>query len=108
MKIGSAACRAGVLMLVAVVVALVRAVADAVSVYPVPVLLRLKVEKVATPLTAATVFVPASVPLTGFVPIATVMLVAAVVTVLPCASWTATCTAGVFAAPAIALLGCTM
>src|SRR5207248_1292243 len=83
-------------------------VAVTVSVYPVPVLLRLKVENVATPLTAAIVFVPASVPLTGLVPIATVMLVAAVVTVLPCASWTATCTAGVFAAPAAALLGCTV
>src|SRR5438034_261031 len=64
--------------------------------------------KVATPLTAATVVVPASAPLAGFVPIATVMLVVAVVTVLPCASWTATCTAGVFAAPAVALLGCTV
>ena len=49
-----------------------------------------------------------SVPLAGLVPIATVMLVVAVVTVLPCASWTATCTAGVFAAPATALLGCPM
>src|SRR5438128_9256765 len=69
---------------------------------------RLKVENVATPLAAATVFVPARVPLAGLVPIASVMLVVAVVTVLPCASWTATCTAGVFAAPAAALLGCTV
>ena len=70
--------------------------------------MRLNVEKVATPFTAATVVVPARVPLAGLVPIATVMLVVAVVTVLPCASWTATCTAGVFAAPATALLGCPM
>src|SRR5438445_13138675 len=36
------------------------------------------------------------------------MLVVAVVTVLPWASWTATCMAGVIPAPATALLGCTM
>src|SRR5438093_820981 len=64
--------------------------------------------KVATPLTAATVVVPARVPLAGLVPIATVMLVVAVVTVLPWASWTAACTAGVIAAPAAAVLGCTV
>src|SRR2546421_13118775 len=69
---------------------------------------RLKVENVATPFTAAIVVVPARTPLAGLVPIATVMLVVAVVTVLPCASWTATWTAGVFAAPAAALLGCTV
>src|SRR5438094_10332018 len=68
----------------------------------------LNFEKVATPLTAATVVVPARVPLAGLVPIATVMLVVAVVTVLPWASWTATCTAGVIAAPAAAVLGCTV
>src|SRR5213592_2477491 len=69
---------------------------------------RLKVENVATPLAAATVLVPARVPLAGLVPIATVMLVVAVVTVLPWASWTVTCTAGVFIAPAAAVLGCTV
>src|SRR5207247_9754134 len=69
---------------------------------------RLKVENVATPLAAATVLVPARVPLAGLVPIASVMLVVAVVTVLPWASWTVTCTAGVFIAPAAALLGCTV
>src|SRR5437660_11749104 len=63
---------------------------------------------VATPLTAATVVVPARAPLAGLVPIASVMLVVAVVTVLPWASWTVTCTAGVFIAPAAALLGCTV
>src|SRR5438309_12078886 len=68
----------------------------------------LRFAKVATPLTAATVGVPARVPLAGLVPIATVMLVLAVVTALPWASWTATCTAGVIAAPATALLGCTV
>src|SRR3989440_9108557 len=66
----------------------------------------LRSEKVATPLTAATVVVPERVPLAGLVPMATVMLVVAVVTVLPWASWTVTCTAGVIAAPAAALLGC--
>src|SRR5437763_14244717 len=64
--------------------------------------------KVATPLTAATVVVPARVPLAGLVPIANVMLVVAVVTVLPWASWTATRTPGVIAAPAAAPLGCAM
>src|SRR2546422_967086 len=68
----------------------------------------LRSEKVATPLTAATVVVPAGGPLAGLVPIATVMLVVAVVTVLPWASWTVTCTAGVIAAPAAVLLGCTV
>src|SRR5207247_5782902 len=69
---------------------------------------RLKVENVATPLAAATVLVPARVPLAGLVPIDSVMLVVAVVTVLPWASWTVTCTPGVFTAPAAALLGCTV
>src|SRR5438128_5910455 len=68
----------------------------------------LRFAKVATPLTAATVGVPARVPLAGLVPIASVMLVVARVTVLPWASWTVTCTAGVIAAPAAALLGCTV
>src|SRR5436853_308532 len=68
----------------------------------------LRSEKVATPLTAATVVVPARVPLAGLVPIASVMLVVAVVTVLPWASWTATCTADGSAAPAAVLLGWTV
>src|SRR2546425_1023248 len=96
------------MMLNALLVAPVRPVADAVSVYRVPGLLMLRFAKVATPLTAATVVVPARVPLAGLVPIATVMLVVAVVTVLPWASWTATCTVGVIAAPAAVLLGCTV
>ena len=73
-----------------------------------PTVFRLQAENVATPFTAATVVVPERIPLAGLVPIATVMLVVAVVTVLPWASWTATCTAGVLAAPATELLGCTM
>src|SRR5437870_5120474 len=68
----------------------------------------LRFAKLATPLTAATVVVPARVPLPGLVPIASVMLVVAVGTVLPWASWTGTCTAGVFLAPAAALLGGTV
>src|SRR5438034_5094443 len=68
----------------------------------------LRLATVPTPLAAATVLVPARVPLAGLVPIATVMLVVAVVTVLPWASWTVTCTAGVFTAPAAALLGWTV
>src|SRR5438046_2716130 len=68
----------------------------------------LRFAKLATPLTAATVLVPARVPLAGLVPIANVMLVVAVVTVLPWASCTTTCTAGAIPAPAAALLGCTM
>jgi hypothetical protein len=43
----------------------------------------LNVEKVATPLTATTVAVPERVAPAGLVPIANVMLVLAVVTVLP-------------------------
>src|SRR5256885_14264191 len=68
----------------------------------------LRFAKVATPLTAATVVAPERVPLAGLVPIATVTLVVAVVTVLPWASWTPTCSAGVIAAPTAALLGCTV
>src|SRR6058998_139445 len=98
----------GAVMLKLLLVAPVRVVADAVKVYPVPGLLMLTFANVATPLTAATVVVPERVPLAGLVPIASVMLVVAVVTALPCASWTATCTAGVIAAPAAALLGCTV
>src|SRR5207245_2521989 len=98
----------GAVMLKLLLVAPVRVVADAVKVYPVPGLLMLRFAKVATPLTAATVVVPERVPLAGLVPISIVMLVVAVATVLPWASWTATCTAGVIAAPATALLGCTV
>src|ERR1700719_3969740 len=57
----------------ALLVALVSPVALAVSVYPVPALLMLKFENVATPLTAVTCAVPPSVPLEGFVPMAIVI-----------------------------------
>src|SRR5204862_8351780 len=64
-------------------------------------------ENVATPAEAATVAVPASVPLPGFVPIATVTFPVNPVAVFPCASCAVTCTAGVIAAPAGVVLGCT-
>src|SRR2546429_2056508 len=64
-------------------------------------------ENVATPATAATTFVPARVPVLGFVPIATVMFPVNPVAVFPCASCAVTCIAGVIAAPAAVVLGCT-
>ena len=73
-----------------------------------PTALTLKVEKVATPFTVATVTVPNSEAPLGLVPSATVTLVVAVVTVLPDASWIATWTAGAIAAPAAAVPGCTV
>src|SRR5207249_945080 len=98
----------GTVMLKPLLMAPVRLVAEAMRVYPLPALSILKFAKVATPLTAATVVVPERVPLAGLVPIATAMLLVAVVTMLPWASWIATCTAGVIAAPPAALLGCTV
>src|SRR5689334_23178060 len=67
-----------------------------------------RLENVATPATAATVVVPDSVPPPGLVPIATVTFAVELVTVLPNASCTATCTAGETLAPAVALLGWTV
>src|SRR6266571_408108 len=64
-------------------------------------------ENVATPATAATIFVPAKVPVLGFVPIATVTFPVNPVAVLPLPSCAVTCTAGVIAAPAAVVLGCT-
>src|SRR5437763_4671226 len=92
-------------MLNAVLVALPAPVA--VSVQPVPTLSIDRFAKLATPAEAATVAVPASVPLAGFVPIATVTFPVNPVAVFPCASCAVTCTAGVIAAPAGVLLGCT-
>src|SRR5437773_857443 len=63
--------------------------------------------KVATPLTAAWVSVPASVPVLGFVPIATVMFPVNPVAVLPFPSWAVIWTSGVIAAPATVGVGCT-
>src|SRR6266850_502396 len=62
-------------------------------------------EKVTTPATAATVFVPASVPVLGLVPIATVTFPVKPVAVLPLPSWAVIWTAGVIAAPATAFVG---
>src|SRR5437762_610578 len=70
--------------------------------FPYPTLFRS-----ATPATAATVFVPDKVPLLGFVPIATVTFPVNPVAVFPLASWAVTWTAGVIAAPAVVVLGCT-
>ena len=83
-------------------------VAAAVSVYPVPTLSTDSPENVATPLAAATVVVPESVPLPGFAPSATVTVPVNPVAVFPCASCAVTWTAGVIAAPAVVLLGCTL
>ncbi len=68
----------------------------------------LRLLKVATPPTAATVAVPDSVPPAGFVPIATVTLPVKPVTRFPSASFTLTCGAGVISAPAAVTLGCTV
>src|SRR5687767_9877202 len=66
-----------------------------------------RLEKLATPALADTVVVPDSVPPPGLVPIATVTLAVELVTVFPNASCTVTCTAGLIATPAVALVGCT-
>src|SRR5512146_1931995 len=66
----------------------------------------LRFEKVATPLTAATVLVPPSAPPLGLVPRATVTLLVAVVR-LPPASRISTLTAGVIDDPAAASDGST-
>src|SRR5437879_12000082 len=63
-------------------------------------------ENVATPPTAATVFVPDRVPVLGFVPIATVTFAVNPLAVLPLPSWAVIWTAGVIAAPAVVVLGC--
>src|SRR5256885_934916 len=67
-----------------------------------------RVENVATPLTAATVAVPDSVPPPGLVPIATVTVALELVTVLSNASCTVTRTAGAIATPAVAFTGSTV
>src|SRR5512143_1719746 len=66
----------------------------------------LRLEKVATPATAALGLVPVRMPPEGLVPIARVMLVF-VVTRFPPASRTSTCTAGVIDAPLAVFEGCT-
>src|SRR5512135_546192 len=79
----------------------------ACRVYPVPALSMLKDENVATPFTADAVAVPDRVPPFGLSKMATVMLRVSVVTRLPCASWTSTCTAGEIGEPAVSFEGCT-
>src|SRR2546425_543929 len=68
----------------------------------------LNVEKVATPLTAATVVVPERFFQASGDHRALLSFPARLSSELPWASWTATCTAGVIAAPAAVLLGCTV
>ena len=68
----------------------------------------LKVGNVATPATAFTVAVPPSVPPPGFVPMAMVTGLVAVVTTFPCESSMVTWTAGEIEAPAATLLGWTV
>src|SRR5216117_1353447 len=80
----------------------------AVSVQPVPALSMLSPGNVATPATAATVFVPDKVPMLGLVPIATVMFPVNPVAVLPFPSWAVIWTADVIAAPATVLVGATL
>ena len=65
-------------------------------------------EKVATPFTAATVFVPLRVPEEGFVPIATVTDAEEEVTTLPFASRISTFTAGVIVPPLVVFKGWTL
>src|SRR6266704_1794917 len=95
-------------MLNAVLVAPAGPVALAASVYPVPTLSILTFANVATPLTAVTLVVPASVPPPGLLRIASATLPVKGVAVLPCASCAVTWTAGVIAAPAVALDGWTV
>src|SRR5262245_28808214 len=67
-----------------------------------------RLENVATPFTAGTVGVPDSAPPPGLVPIATVTFADELVTVLPNASCTITCTAGAMDTPATAFVGWTV
>src|ERR1041385_9131746 len=67
----------------------------------------LKFPNVATPFTAASVVVPDNVPPPGLAPSATVTFPVNPVAGFPCASCAVTCTAGVIAAPAAVVLGCT-
>src|SRR2546430_15850499 len=94
-------------MLNAVLVAPAGPVALAASVYPVPTLSILTFANVATPLTAATLVVPASVPPPGLAAIASATLPLNGVAVLPRPSRAVTRAAGGIAAPGGALGGWT-
>jgi len=74
----------------------------------VPTLSILTFANVATPLTAATLVVPTSVPPPGLLTIASAMLPVNGAAMLPCASCAVTCTAGVIAAPEVAPEGWTV
>src|SRR5688572_7626954 len=67
-----------------------------------------RLANVATPVTAATVLVPDSVPPPGLVLMATVMLAVELMTVLLNWSCTVTCTAGAMDTPATAFVGWTV
>ncbi len=75
----------------------------AASAYPVPARLMLRLEKVATPPTAATVAAPDSVPPFGLAPIETVTSPVKPGVGFPSPSRAVTCTAGAIAAPAVLL-----
>jgi hypothetical protein len=77
-------------ILKAELVAAVSPVEVAERVYPVPDLLMLRPVKLLTPDAAAPLAVPERVPADGFVPIATAIVAADVVTVFPFASCTTT------------------
>ena len=85
-----------------------RPAAPATSVYPVPVLSRLKVANVAMPALAATAVVPASAPPLGFVPMVTRTVSLNALATLPRASRAVTLTAGVMADPAVTSVGGTV
>src|SRR2546426_839835 len=68
----------------------------------------LRLANVANPATAATAVVPDRVPLPGFAPSARVTVPVKPVATLPWASCATTSTAGVIAAAAAVLLGCTV
>src|SRR5262245_10375500 len=82
--------------------------ASAVRVYPLPGWSTLRSANVATPATAAAVFVPASAPPPGFAPRPTVTLPVNPVAVLSKPSRAVICTAGVIVAPAEVIDGCTV
>ena len=73
-----------------------------------PALFRASPENVAIPADAATTVVPDSVPPVGFAASVTVTLPVNPVAVFSSASRAVTCTAGVIAAPAAVVTGCTL
>ena len=82
---------------------------ETASVYPMPAFSMLRSGNVATPFTGVTVVVPARVPPPALLAMATVMVSVKLATGLPSASWAVTRTAGLIAAPAVAVRGgCTV